>query len=365
MNFFISGYHSHMRLARVQRGRSSQQTEYPFPSDELFITGGTAVFQSDGYALTPENSKQLFSLQTGDILLFAENGVASLIYSHFEKEATVFLTGHCNSNCLMCPMTETERTSPDEVSAAFLQQYLALLPESVAHLVVTGGEPTLRRNLFLQCLQKIRVKFPQAEILLLTNGRSFSDRAFLQEALQVAPANLFAAIPLHGPTAALHDSITRAPGSFAQTTQGIRNLLEQKARVEIRIVVSRLNASFIPELVRLIGHQFPTVSIVNFIGLETRGNCAAHFQQVYLDPEASFRAIRGSVLQLLTLGIPVSLYNFPLCAVEPGFWSLCKKSISPEKVRFPASCSSCSRKSSCGGFFQTTLHLGNFQVSPM
>lgn len=365
MNFFLSGYHSHMRLARVQRQRSGQLTPYPFPSDELLITDDNAVFQSDGYALSSENSGKLFQLQQGDILLVAENGVASLIYSNHEKEATVFLTGHCNSNCLMCPMTETERTSPDDVSDAFLLQYLDLLPESVAHLVITGGEPTLRRSLFLQSLQKLGERFPRAEVLLLTNGRSFSDSAFLQEALQVAPADLFTAIPLHGPTAALHDAITRAPGSFAQTIQGIRNLLDRKARVEIRIVVSRLNASAISELVQLIGRYFPTVSIVNFISLETRGNCAAHFKQVYLDPEASFRAIRGSILQLLSQGIPVFLYNFPLCAVEPGFWSLCKKSISPEKIRYPQECRTCSRKISCGGFFQTTLHMGNFQVRPI
>lgn len=365
MNFFIAGYRSHVRMARIQKQSIPQRKVYSFPSDALIITDNSMYFQSDSYALDPEKNTKLFQLQSGDILLIAENGVASLIYSNFEQEATVFLTGHCNSNCLMCPMTETERTKQEDVAEEFLLQYLDLLPQSVSHLVVTGGEPTLRKALFLKMLQRIAEKFSQAEVLLLTNGRSFSDSIFLQETLQVAPANLCVAIPLHGPTAILHDSITRAQGSFAQTIRGIRNLLERNQKVEIRIVVSRLNDSAMKELVRMIGSQFPKVSIVNFIALETRGNCAAHFKKIYINPAASFQSIRDSILALLLKGIPVSLYNFPLCAVEPGFWSLCKKSISPEKVCFPKECSACIHKNSCGGFFQTTLQMGNFQVKPI
>ncbi|WP_281696746.1 His-Xaa-Ser system radical SAM maturase HxsC [Acidaminococcus massiliensis] len=365
MNFLISGYHSHVRLACIQRQVLQHTKNYSFPSDDLIITKDTLTFQSDNYTLDPEKNPKLFQLQTGDILLIAENGVASLIYSNSEKEATVFLTGHCNSNCLMCPMTENERTKQDDIEEDFLLQYLDLLPESVNHLVVTGGEPTVRKAIFLKVMQKISERFPGTEVLLLTNGRSFSNPTFLQEFIQVAPPELCFAIPLHGPTADLHDAITRASGSYDQTTRAICNLLKKRQRVEIRIVVSHLNVFAIKKLTKMICEQFSTVYTVNFIGLETRGNCAVNFKQTYIDPLTSFRAIRDSILQLLLHGISASLYNFPLCAVEPGYWNLCKKSISPEKIRFPKECSLCIYKNNCGGFFQTTLQMGKFHVRPI
>lgn len=114
MNFLISGYHSHVRLACIQRQVVQHTKNYSFPSDDLIITKDSLSFQSDNYILNPKKNPKLFQLQVGDILLIAENGVASLIYSNSEKEATVFLTGHCNSNCLMCPMTENERTRQDK-----------------------------------------------------------------------------------------------------------------------------------------------------------------------------------------------------------------------------------------------------------
>ena len=39
------------------------------------------------------------------------------------------------------------------------------------------------------------------------------------------------------------------------------------------------------------------------------------------------------------------------------FWTLCKKSISPYKVRYSEVCDECEMKKSCGGVFAGTLSL--------
>lgn len=53
---------------------------------------------------------------------------------------------------------------------------------------------------------------------------------------------------------------------------GLKRLLRTRAKVELRIVVSRLNLEFIDKIAKLIVHEFPGVYTVKFIGLEMLGN---------------------------------------------------------------------------------------------
>ena len=56
-------------------------------------------------------------------------------------------------------------------------------------------------------------------------------------------------------------------------------------------------------------------------------------------------------------GTDVKLYNFPLCVVKKEFWTLCEKSISPDKVRFDETCENCKMRKACGGIFAGTISL--------
>ena len=95
---------------------------------------------------------------------------------------------------------------------------------------------------------------------------------------------------------------------------------------------------------------------VNFISLEVRGNCYTNREEVYIDPTLSFMKSREGIEILVENGIDVGLYNYPLCTIEPGFRFLCKKSISPEKVRYAEECENCKSKDFCGGLFVSTLN---------
>lgn len=361
MNFYLKNYHSGPRLARV----TLEKPQENFPYEQLVLQEHGSYFSSDEVKITPEQMKRMRSLQDGDIIIIQQNGIIHRVYSKVESEATVYLTGHCNSNCVMCPTSDRERRESNGMADDWLAQYIDMLPYTIRNITVTGGEPTLRLQTFFQIMQRLAYKFPTAEVLLLSNGRSFSSSKLLEKLLSACPPYLRVAIPLHGDTAGLHDTITRVKGSFKQTSYGIKNLLQAGISVEIRIVVSKLNCQHLNQMAELILNEFPAVSVVNFIGLETRGNCACNFSMLYLDHKQIFLYMKPAINQLLQAGIVTNIYNFPLCNVEAGYWDLCRRSISPEKIRYCQECENCEMKSECGGFFNTTISMAKPKVNPI
>ena len=360
----IRGYDSVPRIAtfRFPNGCPSGSAY-----EQALLSGGTLTFLSDGVSFDLGEDAEKFRdrFSDGDIITVSDRGVVNTIYDNAEHDATVYITGKCNSNCIMCPCSDFERSTDDGFSDEWMEAYIGMLPEDITHIVVTGGEPTLKTSQFFMVMDRLASRFPRTETLLLTNGRSFSSAKLLHRLLDRCPPYLVVAVPLHGSDAELHDRISRAPGSFRQTCQGISNLLANKVAVELRIVVSQLNARRLTDIASFIADRFPDVLTVNFIGLETLGNCAKNFRQVYIDPSESWQHIRPAARILMQSGVMTQLYNYPLCAVDRGYWPICRQSISPYKVRFAPECDACIMKESCSGFFSSTLHVAKPSVRPV
>lgn len=359
-------YQSYPRIAVVQNTACGEiPAEQLAQREHLLIQNESISFSSDGYCTAAEASSGIFSLMSGDIITIDDRGVIYRVYSREENDATFFITGHCNSNCIMCPSSIYERKKNSGMSDDWMRQYLRMLPAETGHVVVTGGEPTLRTNLFFEVMEGIADRFPDIETLLLTNGRAFASSVMTEKLVQHCPQYLCAAVPLHASTPALHDRITQAPGSFDQTTAGIKNLLAKGIGIEIRVVVSKLNIHDLQNTADFIIKHFPNVLVVNFVGLETRGSCVKNFDEVYIGLSESSPAILPAINRLAKAGIDAALYNYPLCAVDRGYWACCKQSISPEKVRYAEACDICEAKSYCGGFFHTTLAMAKPSVNPI
>ena len=201
--------------------------------------------------------------------------------------------------------------------------------------------------------------------MLLTNGRIFSVREYCDLLKSTLPEQTLIGIPLHGYSSDTHDRITRAPGSFKQTIVGLKNLLAQGNRIELRIVISKLSAPYINEIAKLVVCEFPGVETVKIIGLEMLGNAAKYQEEVWIPYQEAFQKSKKAIMTLISAGIDVGIYNFPLCAVEKEFWPICEKSITGYKVRFPEVCSSCIVKDACGGLFAGTYRLAQNDVAPI
>lgn len=368
MTLYWKGYGGFPRMARVINTTASDK-DYISTTDEyeeLMIEKGIVSFRNSNYRLEIDDDTSLFySLKTGDVISIDDRGVIRILYACEEGDACLFITGHCNSNCIMCPSSDFERRRSEAISLEWFRQYFTLLPTDVGHITITGGEPTLNTTLFFDVMDMVADKFSDAETLLLTNGRSFAAKNMVDRLVAHCPQYLRIAIPIHGPTPELHDKITRASGSFKETCMGIRKLLNEGIAIELRVVISKLNYSVLTEIADFIVDRFPSALVVNFIGLETRGSCAVNFNNVYVDLPIAAQAAIPAIDRLASAGVDAALYNFPLCSVDRGYWSVCKNSITPSKIRFPAGCDSCEAKISCGGFFNSTLSLAKPKIKPI
>ncbi len=170
----------------------------------------------------------------------------------------------CNNRCTFCAQGDKRAHS-----RAFLGKELAqkLLDgrHNASGLVLTGGEPSVHKDIL--ALVRLAKHLGYDPIQLQTNGRLLSLprvlRAFLEAGVnEVSPS-------LHGPTAEIHEALTRAPGSFAQSAAGIRDAVASGVPVITNSVVTKLNLAVLPELVELLvdlGVQQAQLAFVHPVG---------------------------------------------------------------------------------------------------
>ncbi len=300
-----------------------------------------------------------------DVFELLENGLLLRRYNDKSEDNYFFITGKCNSNCIICPSPECSRRSSANPDMNDLMQLAKHIPSDTPHLTITGGEPFLVGEQIFPFLQYLKNKFVNTEFLFLTNGRVFSMERYANLFCETVPRHTIVAIPIHGSCQEIHDRITRSDGSFQQTVLGIKRLLKRKIPVEIRIVINKINIPDFDNIAQLLIDSFQGIHYVSIIAMEMTGTARDHTDEIWIPYKESFLAISQSLRKLVENGIDVKLYNFPLCTVEPSFWVLCEKSISSSKVRFSDQCTECRYKASCSGVFAGTLPLERNELSPI
>ncbi len=367
MNIYLDNYNMGYKMAVVAKNEAVLKSLLEKNICCMYKSQNEIVFYPEGSKSHPNKAalNKVDKLENYDIVEISPNGILYRAYADKESDSTVFMGSKCNSNCIMCPAGDAERRKGGAYTKEQLETYISYLPDDVRFLILTGGEPTLNKDLFLFALQRIAYKFPAAQVLLLTNGRSLSNKEFCNQVVKVKPNKFRVAIPIHGANSNLHDYITRVPGSLEQTLSGIKRLLNKKIEVEVRIVVTQTNSLYLKEIVELIAKELPTVFCVNFVALEPRGNCAKNANEVYIDHPTSFKRSKAAIDLLISNGIDVGLYNYPLCSIDKGYWHLSSKSIARYKAEYHPDCEQCDAKEMCGGLFTATLKFIKPQVYPI
>ncbi|MCD6371799.1 MAG: radical SAM protein, partial [Candidatus Aenigmarchaeota archaeon] len=127
----------------------------------------------------------------------------------------------CNNNCIFCAQAHKRHLgdlSTEEVKKRILEGW----EDGCDELVLTGGEPTIRKDIFelVRYAHELGFKIIQIQ----SNGRMFYYKDFVKKIIE-AGANEFSPA-IHGHNPLIHESQTRAKGSFKQTYEGIKNLKE-------------------------------------------------------------------------------------------------------------------------------------------
>lgn len=142
----------------------------------------------------------------------------------------------CNSNCRFCSIDEAKRSINSNTEDLKRAVYKAR-QEGFKYLGIGGGEPTIRKDLIelIRFAKKIKFEIVRIE----TNGIALSYEEYCRK---LTEAGLdFVKISIHGHKPEIHDYLTRVPGSFGNVLKAIENLQKLKVRIEINLVINRLN----------------------------------------------------------------------------------------------------------------------------
>ena len=302
-------------------------------------------------------------LHEGDIVGLDDSGRIRVLWEEGSAQNCLFLTERCNCRCVMCPQPPARSDSQPFLREA--GEVLNLLRgKRLSDCCLTGGEPTLAGEDFFRLLRRAAREHPEALVSVLTNGRLFADRDFAGKLAGVPARNVLFCVSLHSEIDTVHDGMTGVRGSCAQTQQGLYRLASMGFSVEIRTVITRCNYRYLPSLAEHIGNYFPFCAHCVFMGLEMHGHAAEHAAQLDVAPPQFAPYLKEAVRTLERRGVPVSVYNVPLCLCPEEVRPRACRSISAWKNVYLPPCFSCVEKERCCGFFSTSATLPEAFVKP-
>lgn len=297
------------------------------------------------------NLEGLPSVEEGSVVAANPNGDLSILYRPSSPNNTIFATGECNSNCLMCSQPPVIAKNHNLVAEHL--RLIELIQTPPPFMGITGGEPMLLGDGLLIILRALRTRFPDSGIHMLTNGRLYAYREYAKDVAEAGEGALMSAIPLYADTAGDHDHIVQATGAFDQTMIGLYNAARFGMRIEVRIVLHRLTIPRLVPLVEFIYRNLPFVEHVALMGLEHMGYVRMNWEQLWIDPVDYASVLERAVRALTLRQMNVSLYNLPLCVLPQSLWSFARKSISDFKNIYLPECEQCGVREMCGGLFKS------------
>ncbi|MBL8715427.1 MAG: radical SAM protein [Myxococcales bacterium] len=210
----------------------------------------------------------------------------------------------CNNRCVFCAQGDKRSDCPT-LPLEELVRRLGLVRDRSQGLVLTGGEPTAHKELMALVRAARAMGFDPIQIQ--TNGRMLSYPRVV-ERLLAAGAREFSP-SLHGSTALVHEGLTRAPGSFAETVEGIRNVVAAGAVVVTNSVITRANLHDLPALVALLaslGVRHAQLAFVHPVGTaEVEFDAVVPRLPTVVEPVRAARAVaRAASMRLVTEAIP-------------------------------------------------------------
>lgn len=282
-----------------------------------------------------------------------------MMKERFEAESNsnvLFVTRQCSNRCIMCcepPGTE------NDLEFCFRRnvRLIETAPKDTREVCVTGGEPTVNREMFLALLRKIREELPDTSIHVLSNGRSFRDSELTARTAEAGGGKLIMGVPLHSDYEGDHDLIAGAKGAYRDTMWGLYSLADNNIPVELRIVICRQNCRRLPLMADFIHRNLPFVSWVALMAMEDTGWARKNHDVIWAEPLDYMKELCAAADILDGWGIGTAFYNIPLCLIPEQYRRFAARSISDWKTRFADECAGCSLRDGCCGLFATSEEM--------
>lgn len=285
----------------------------------------------------------------GDVINISTDGEICFLYEITSASNAIFATARCNHRCIMCPqppiLQEKDRTD-------FNLDLIKLFDKNTHEVGITGGEPTMIGDRLFEIIHQIKKSCPKAAISILSNGVKFADIDYAAKLAACNHHDLQIDIPIFSDIASLHNHIVGAK-TFYRTVQGLYNLAQFGQQIGLRVVIHKQTYNRLPQLADYIYHNFPFVTQVAFMQMETTGLAETNLKDLWIDPYDYNNELREAVLILNDRGITTYIYNAQLCVLPLELRPFARQSISEWKDVYLPVCNGCVLKNECGGFFST------------
>jgi His-Xaa-Ser system radical SAM maturase HxsC len=290
---------------------------------------------------------------SGDILMVSSNGSQLRTFlTRASQQNTILVTEACENLCVFCSQP------PKHTGHIFAEALTALHHFAPACTVgITGGEPTLYWDDFLDFCTSVSSELPTKSFHVLSHGRNLSDP---ERVAQIVETGFFErsyfGIPLHGHTSMLHDAATQRGGSFHETVNGLINLSFCSAPIEVRVIVTRQNFRHLKHIANFITTYFDSRNVfVAFMQLEPIGWAKANYRNLFVEPNEVTAELSSACENLQISNFSFGLYNYPYCQIPSKLRKFAHRSISDWKNYFPQECTGCIKKNDCCGFFASAV----------
>ncbi len=220
----------------------------------------------------------------------------------------------CNNNCIFCMEEDREgryvnnsAMTPERVRWV-LEQH-----QGYEEVCFTSGEPTTRDDFptFVGWAKELGYRL----ISVMSNGRRMSHLPYTAALAKRGLNRVY--ISIHGHEKALHEGLTRTPGSFEQTVGGLKSAARLKAygvELHTSTVLTKRNLPHMAEIyvfLRGLG-----VDQVVFNVMQANGRAHTYFEQLfasYTETAAEFRRCLDAVDEASPMAF---LVDIPLCTTE-------------------------------------------------
>lgn len=243
-----------------------------------------------------------------------------------KKRVDIKVGFRCNNNCRFC-VQASKRNFGDKTTEQIKNDLDEARKTGCEGVVFTGGEPTIRKDIFEIVSYAKTLDFKTIQIQ--TNGRMMAYMDFCKKLVK-AGANEFSPA-LHGHIPELHDFLTGSAGSFVQTVHGIKNIKALDCTVVTNTVVTKPNYRHIPEIAELLVKL--NVDQFQFAFIHPVGNAYKNFDSIV--PRISMAApyIQKGLQIGIDAGKVVMAEAMPYCMMKGYKNCVSERFIPPTEIR--------------------------------
>lgn len=313
--------------------------------------------EGDASSLTNVDISQL---NEGDVVLINKSGEITVLYEKNSLQNVIMATELCNHRCIMCPQPPVVK---EKDKTQLNLKLISLFDKATVEVGISGGEPTMIGDKLFILIENIKKHCPKAAITILSNGTRFANKEYTLKLALCNHPDLQIDIPLFSDIASIHNHIVGA-NTFYKTVQGLYNLALVHQKVGIRIVIHKQTYKRLVYLADFIYHNFPFVTQVAFMEMETIGMAERNIRELWIDPYDYNEELKQAVLLLNDRGIRPVIYNAQLCVLDPIIRQYAVQSISDWKDIYLPECEGCVLQGECAGFFESNREIHSKHITP-